>query len=161
MKITSVPTYAMFLNAFALFKFSDHYHMSIAMAHTGLLGGEIPSGQRWFHGQGNAPPGTMPQWKMGTSLNLNRACPPYLYLGSVLNLEFNFRRLWNGNQKKISTTYSCHHFLGELESRFSNEIFSSLFTMAMMTSLFLSNCGVINSSLASQGRAYCFTFKIN
>ena len=61
MKIASVPTYAMFLNAFALFKFSDHYHMSIAMAHTGLLGGEIPSGQRWFHGQGNAPPGTMPQ----------------------------------------------------------------------------------------------------
>ena len=46
---------------YALLTFSDHYHMSIAMAHTGLLGGEIPSGQRWFHGQGNAPPGTMPQ----------------------------------------------------------------------------------------------------
>ena len=53
--------FVLFKDAYALFKFSDHYHMSIAMAHTGLLGGEIPSGQRWFHGQGNAPPGTMPQ----------------------------------------------------------------------------------------------------
>ena len=61
--------------------FSDHYHMSIAMAHTGLLGGEIPSGQRWFHGwDGRHAPWNYATVKDGNFLNVNRACPPFFTL---------------------------------------------------------------------------------
>ena len=55
--------------------------MSIAMAHTGLLGGEIPSGQRWFHGwDGRHAPWNYATVKDGNFLNVNRACPPFFTL---------------------------------------------------------------------------------
>ena len=108
--------FVLFKDAYALFKFSDHYHMSIAMAHTGLLGGEIPSGQRWFHGQGNAPPGTMPQWKMGTSLNLNRACPPFLYLDSVFQKQNSILEGFGMGIWKAKSLLLLPTFFGALSS---------------------------------------------
>ena len=136
--------------------------------------------------------------KMGTSLNLNRACPPFLYLDSVFHMQNSilegfemaksllllptlFGALSSHWQicivaqtmaeRENALYWECAgkkgkiNFLHLFPSQYWHwrgrvfYIFPSFFTLAMMTSLFLSNCDVTNSSLANKGGAYCLTLK--